>query len=246
MNRNEMFDEADLDAALARFDELSRPAPQLENAASQVYERYFAHFKARDGPPWQSARRRFTRDDRRRVVNAGVRRGRTAEIANLRGLAEVGAKIVDRPCHPRASALSSSAFSRLRTGREFDPAGSTSSKSTPTTGSRHTSRSIPTTSMPRSRSSTPVISPAKRADTPTRGLSSSRKYAAFNRHELPPTTPDCVSIDHHRATFAPGELTANLRAVWNQTPDDQVPPRGCASAERHRSGRNPRGAWNLA
>ncbi len=36
INRCELFDEADLDAALARFDELSRPAPQLENAASQV------------------------------------------------------------------------------------------------------------------------------------------------------------------------------------------------------------------
>ena len=34
--RSEMFDEADLDAALARFDELSRPVPRLENAASRV------------------------------------------------------------------------------------------------------------------------------------------------------------------------------------------------------------------
>ena len=39
INRCEMFDETDLDAALARFDELSRPAPRLENAASRVYER---------------------------------------------------------------------------------------------------------------------------------------------------------------------------------------------------------------
>ena len=43
-----MFDEADLDAALARFDELSRPAPRLENAASRVLERFCAHFAARD------------------------------------------------------------------------------------------------------------------------------------------------------------------------------------------------------
>ena len=39
VNRCEVFDEADLDAAIARFDQLSRPAPRLENAASQVYER---------------------------------------------------------------------------------------------------------------------------------------------------------------------------------------------------------------
>ena len=48
INRCEMFDEADLDAALARFDELHPPAPQLENAASRGYERYLAHFAARD------------------------------------------------------------------------------------------------------------------------------------------------------------------------------------------------------
>ena len=40
ISRCELFDEADIDAALARFDELSRPAPRLENAASQVYERF--------------------------------------------------------------------------------------------------------------------------------------------------------------------------------------------------------------
>ena len=48
INRCELFDEADLDAALARFDELSRPAPRLENAASRVDERFQAYFAARD------------------------------------------------------------------------------------------------------------------------------------------------------------------------------------------------------
>ena len=36
LTRCEIFDEADLDAALARLDELSPPAPHLENAASRV------------------------------------------------------------------------------------------------------------------------------------------------------------------------------------------------------------------
>ena len=42
INRCELFDEADLDAALARFEELSRPAPRLENAATRVTERFQA------------------------------------------------------------------------------------------------------------------------------------------------------------------------------------------------------------
>ena len=53
INRVELFDEADIDAALARFDELSRPAPQLVNAASQVDERFRASSRPATGTPWR-------------------------------------------------------------------------------------------------------------------------------------------------------------------------------------------------
>ncbi len=93
INRSELFDEADLDAALARFDELSRPAPRLENAASRVVDRFWTYFAARD---WDAMAEMLaddiSSDDRRRVVNAGVRHGRDAEIANLRAVADVGVK----------------------------------------------------------------------------------------------------------------------------------------------------------
>ena len=73
-NRCEIFDETDLDAALARFDELSRPTPRLENAASRAYERFQAYFAARD---WDAMAEMLAddmcHDDRRRVVNAGIR-----------------------------------------------------------------------------------------------------------------------------------------------------------------------------
>ena len=39
INRLEVFDEADLDAALAKFDELTHPAPRPDSAASQANER---------------------------------------------------------------------------------------------------------------------------------------------------------------------------------------------------------------
>ena len=48
INRSELFDEADLDAAIARFEELTRPTPRLENAASRVDKRFQACFAARD------------------------------------------------------------------------------------------------------------------------------------------------------------------------------------------------------
>src|SRR5581483_5443102 len=91
INHEELFDATDLDAALARFDQLSRAVPRLENAASQAVERYVAHFAARD---WDSLAQVLTEDmvtdDRRRVANAGIRHGREAEITNLRAGAELG------------------------------------------------------------------------------------------------------------------------------------------------------------
>ena len=45
-------------------------------------------------------------------------------------------------------------------------------------------------------------------------------FAAFNRRELPASTPDWVNIDHRRArAFAPGDLTAYIRATWDLAPD---------------------------
>ena len=48
ISRCEIFDEADLDAALARFEELHPQARRLENAASRLYERPAHCFVARD------------------------------------------------------------------------------------------------------------------------------------------------------------------------------------------------------
>src|SRR5271169_3195025 len=82
---------ATLDAAIARFEELNRPGPRLENAASEVGERFLAHFAASD---WDAMAEiladDFSGDDRRRVVGAGVRHGRDAEIADVRAIAGLG------------------------------------------------------------------------------------------------------------------------------------------------------------
>ena len=90
-NRCELFDEVDLDAALARFDELSRSAPRLNNTASQVHERLRTHFAARD---WDAMAEMlaedFSADDRRRVVGAGARHGRDAAIVDGRAIADLG------------------------------------------------------------------------------------------------------------------------------------------------------------
>jgi hypothetical protein len=87
----EVYEEDGVDAALARFEELRPQTRRLENAASQAVERHSAHFAARD---WDALAKVLADDilvdDRRRVVNAGIKHGRDAEIANLRAVADVG------------------------------------------------------------------------------------------------------------------------------------------------------------
>src|SRR5262249_6074873 len=93
INRCEIFDEADLDAAVAHFEELQPPARPLENAASEATERYWKHFAVRD---WAALGEvvadGISSDDRRRVVNAGIRHGRDAEIEEMRAIADTGTR----------------------------------------------------------------------------------------------------------------------------------------------------------
>src|SRR6202034_1198481 len=88
VNHCEVFSEADIDAAIAKFEELHRRSGRLENP---VQERFLAHFAARD---WDAMGQDFADDyycdDRRRVVNGGVRHGRDAAFEDLRVAAEIG------------------------------------------------------------------------------------------------------------------------------------------------------------
>ena len=124
INRCELFGDADVAAAIARFDALSQPARRLENAASQVYERLWTYFKADD---WRAVAELFAgniaNDDRRRVVNAGIEHGRDVQVANLRRLADIGANIVSSVLATRGERL---ILNRIRTSNsdlrlgEFD------------------------------------------------------------------------------------------------------------------------------
>ena len=93
VNRCEVFDEAAIDDAIARFEELSRSAPRLENTASRANARLIAYVNARD---WDSAASILAddhySDDRRRVTSAGIRRGPDADIENFRVVADLGAE----------------------------------------------------------------------------------------------------------------------------------------------------------
>ena len=224
----EFFDEADLDAALARFDQLSQPAPRLENAASRVDERFTAHFAVRD---WD-AMAELTADDiciddRRHVVNAGFRRGRDAEIANLRARAETGVEtITSAVVAVRGERL---ALTRTRFwGHDQRPE------------DFHTVALCIIEIGTDERIVTRVGFDLEDFDSAMAELESryiageaaahariwsvvAAGYAGFNRRELVATTPDWVNIDHRRgAAFAAGDMIAYLQAAWDDSPDTKI------------------------
>ncbi|HEY3923974.1 MAG TPA: nuclear transport factor 2 family protein, partial [Acidothermaceae bacterium] len=225
INRSELFDEADLDAALARFAELQPPARRLENAATQVAERLRANFAARD---WTARAELLaddcSTDDRRRVVNAGNQHGRDADIANMRAIAAVGvANIALTPIATRGERL---ALSRARmSGRDQRPEAFYTETLTileVNTNNRAAAQVV----------FDPDDIDAALAELDARYLAGEAAahahtwstvtgaYASLNRHELLPTTQDWVNVDHHRLVRAEsGHLTAYTVAAWNVSPD---------------------------
>ncbi|MCV7261286.1 BTAD domain-containing putative transcriptional regulator [Mycobacterium shimoidei] len=224
ISRCELFDEADLDAAFARFDELTRPVRQLENATSHAFERLLAYISA---GKWDTVAEitaeDFSIDDRRRVVNAGIRHGRDDAIKDSRAAAAVGftvtmlgvtairgerlALIRVRASGPDPEAVQNDALNLV----EVNPDG------------RYTAI---------------VVFDLEDIDAAFEELDSrylageaaayartwsamTRIQAAYNRHQITSTTmEDCVSIDHRQGRgFESGDLIPFLRATWNVAPD---------------------------
>ena len=91
VNRCEIFDEADLDAALARFEELQPQTGGWKTRQAKRTERFLALLRGRRlGRDDRDDGRRFSHDDRRRVVNAGVLTRSRCRCPNMRAVAEVG------------------------------------------------------------------------------------------------------------------------------------------------------------
>ena len=221
IGRLEIFDEADLDAALAKFEELSRPAPRLENAASEAHDRVKACFAARD---WDGVGENvaddIVTDDRRRVVNAGRLEGRNAAIAELKAIAEVGVKnLTTSAIATRGRHL---VLSRIRAAVNDQGPDAFLTEAFDVVETRADGRVV-----------TRVVFDLDDIDAAFEELDArylageaaayahtwsmiARGFAALNRHEAPPTTPDLVSIDHRRGTaYAPGELISYVRAGWD-------------------------------
>nr|WP_231100698.1 hypothetical protein [Mycobacterium avium] len=228
MSRVEVFDESDLDEALERFDELTRPEPRLENGASRVVQQFLAKFAARD---WDAMTEMLSHDistmDRRRVVNAGIRQDRDAEINDFRSAADLDVTnatsdviaIRGEPLALIRSQVSrgdvdTEAFhvdllwlleigsnQKIAGWATFDP--DDIDAAIAELDHRY-------------------LNGEAAAHAHTWGLVTAA-FAAINRHELPEISPDWVNIDHRRgATFAAGDMTSYIHAVFDDAPDFHV------------------------
>ena len=222
LSRCELFDEADLDAALASFDELHTRAPRLENAATRAQDRFFAYYKAHD---WAAIAEILADDtfieNRVRVVNTGLWEGRDVVIANMQALAEGVANSVSAVVAIRGERL---ALTRVRYPNsdarygEFVPEQLIIAEID--TGDRIVAQI--------------VIDPddidAAIKELDARYLAGeaaayahtwsviTEAYAAFNRHEL--LAADLVTVDHRRVIpFESSTMTETLRSIWDVTSD---------------------------
>ena len=226
ISRCELFDETDLDAAIARFEELQPRAPRLENAAGRILERYQACFSA---PDWAAMAELLADDivldDRRRVVNAGVRRGRDVHIADMRAAIEVGADTISLSViATRGERL---ALAHARAFNRGSPSGEVGAEWCGVAEIDADERIVAMVSF----DFDDIDAAYEELDA--RYLAGeaaahayawsfiTRIYTAFNRHEVPPA--DLVTIDHRRGTpFASSTMTASISAVWDPTPDFSI------------------------
>ncbi|WP_197514016.1 nuclear transport factor 2 family protein [Mycobacterium sp. 1165178.9] len=226
LSRAEVFDESDLDTALAKFDQLCRPVPRLENAASQVYERFLGCFASRD---WDAMAEilddEVCIDDRRRIANAGTRFGRDAEIEDSKAAAHVGFTNL-------TPTIIATRGARLILSR--------------TQAIGHDPEAIRIEVLhlieidTDERIAALVVFELDDLDAALEELDArylageAAAYAstwsvlattctAFNQHELPATTPDSVYVDHRPVlTVEAADLPGYLRGVWDQTPDSRI------------------------
>ena len=226
ISTSDLFDEADLDDALARFDELSRAQRRLENLASQVLEGFNTRFAAGD---WDAMAEMLAADhcsdDRRRVVGAGLRLGRDAEIEDLQGVAaqfetmDTTAAVIAtrgerlvlcRACFSGQVQQAEALQWELLGIVEID---------TDARIAAFLTFDLDDIDAAFEELDARYLAGEAAANAQTWSVIT-RVYAGFNRHELPATTQDLVTIDHRPlVTVEAGGMAAHIRSVLDQMPN---------------------------
>ncbi|MDA4107761.1 regulator [Mycobacterium holsaticum DSM 44478] len=223
LSRCELFDDADLDAALTKFYELTSAAPRLENAATRTWQKVIDAFNRRDLSELLTL---TTADgkliDRRKglsAVHEGAERASAAralfvvpeswrtevEPVALRGsrLALIhqtyrDTAVPDQPIAVDILTIAEVDDALIGDVVNFDP------DDLDAAYEELDARYLAGEAATHAHTWSAIVT----------------ANATFNRRETPPTTPDWVNVDHRRGgtAFAPGDQTAYMRATWGVAP----------------------------
>ncbi|GAB1813763.1 hypothetical protein MUNTM_28020 [Mycobacterium sp. MUNTM1] len=228
INRTEVFDEAGINAAIARFEQLNRPTLELENAASQVAERFLARFIAHD---WDALAdmlaEDFSTEDRRRVVGVEARHGRDAEIESMRVVADLGGTnmtstvVATRGARLILTRLSYAGWDQAPSAFRTDVLDVIEIDSNERLLTRIVFDADDFDAAVAELEARYLAGEA--ADHARTWSAIADAYAAFNRRELAPSAPEWVNIDHRRgAGFATGDIFPYIQAAWGDSPDTKI------------------------
>jgi hypothetical protein len=228
INRLELYDEADIDAALARFEELQPQLPRLENAASRLGERFLAHFAARD---WSAMAATLAEDtfshDRRRIVGAGLRQGREAAIADMQTIVDLERTDISSTVIATRGTrliLSRNRFSNPDHGPESFLSELLTVTEATTDNRIAATISFDVDDIDAAFDELDARYLAGEAAPHAQAWSViARMYAGFNRHQLPAITPDWANVDHRQlVAIEASDLASFSRTVWDLTPDLKI------------------------
>lgn len=228
ISRAELFDEADLDAALTRFEELSRSRPALENAATRNGMRIAEAFNDRDGDAIFALasehgryddRRKGLRSvldgpERRKVIDATLETVPSTWRMEVEPIAVRGSRLsLTRDCYRDVGDAERPIAVELLHVMEVDTAGLM----------QHTvTFDLDDFDAALAELEARYVA-GEAADHAHTWSLVTGSYAALNRHEIAATTPDWVSIDHRRgAAFEPGDMIPYLEAAWGDSPDTRI------------------------
>ena len=251
VNRCEVFDEAALDAAIARFEQLSRPAPRLENAASRPTRALLRTSRRATGTlPLRFWPTIITAtigggSPAPESAAAGMPRSRTFGWSPISGpnitvevIATRGDRLVLTRTRARARRQAATrSIAELLGLIETDLQGRIAAV---------IELDLDDFDAAIEELDARYLAGEAAAHARTWSLITG-SYASINRHEQPATTTDWVNVDHRRETaMGPGDLIAYLRRRAGPGPRQQGLCRGRASADRPRSRCHLRSIWDLA
>jgi hypothetical protein len=229
ISRGELFDEADLDAALARFDELHPQAHLLANAATRIWARLTDAFNRGDMDDYLSLSTADIRFEDRRKGLRDEFEGPAAQRKAVVALYEASPRSVQMTAEPiaiRGSRLALTHVCYRDTEYADRPIVVEMVQIVEASNSGLLDRSV---------SFDPDDIDAAFEELESRYLAGeaapyartwstmARTCAAFNQGQLPATTPDAVCVDHRPVlTVDAVDLPSYLRAMWDVTPDIRV------------------------